>query len=224
MKTLLLSQFNFDEDWIYEGIIEKFTGDERIVICPLTFSPQKIKNDEMWNAVYGKNCPGYEEIIRPLRKFGYIEEKEDKIEILNYFKDSKEIFREKIKYSDILILPGGLPDWQMKRMEELEIIEIIRSYEGFLIGKSSGTLTQTEYFYLSPDLDYPELEFGKGIGRININSYFEVHFDKNNKEQIEALEKAQKEKYSKVIALGDKGAVMIENEQIIKYGDVFVYE
>lgn len=223
MKSLLLSQFNFDEDWIYEDIRKNFTGNERIVVCPLTFSPEKIENDKLWNAFYGKSCVGYEEIMKPLRKFGYIKEKEEKIEWLNYFKDSKEKFKEKIKNSDILILPGGLPDWQMKKMEELEITEIIRTYKGFLIGKSSGALTQTEYFYLSPDLDYPVLKFGKGIGRINMNCYFEVHFDKENKNQVEALKKAQKEKYSKVIALGDKGALMIENNQMAEYGDIFIY-
>ena len=161
--------------------------------------------------------------MAPLRKFGYVGDKEFGITWLNYFSDSGEVFREKITEADILILPGGLPDFQMARMKELNIIKTIQEYKGLVIGKSSGALTQTPYFYLSPDSDYPELEFGEGIGRIDAGCYFEVHFDPKSEMQTDALKKALKEKYKKVIAMGDKGGLIIENNDIREFGDVYTY-
>jgi hypothetical protein len=224
MKSILLSQFNFDEDWIYDSIKRHITGEEKVAVCPLAFSPVFIKDNEDWTKAYNHGCRYYEEIMLPLRKFGFVGKKEFGVIWLNYFKDSREVFKEKINEADILILPGGLPDFQMKRMKELDIIKTICEYKGLVIGKSSGTLTQTPWFYLSPDSDYPKLQFGEGIGRIDAECYFEVHFDPENEEQVKALREAQKEKYRKVIAIGDKGGLIIEDENIAEYGDVYIYE
>lgn len=224
MKSILLSQFNFDEEWIYNSVKQHITGTEKVVVCPLAFSPVLIKDSGDWAESYSHGCWHYEEIAAPLRKYGFVGEKEFGIVWLNYFKDNSEFFKKSIKEADILILSGGLPDFQMKRMKELEIVRDIREFEGLLIGKSSGALTQTPYFYLSPDSDYPEFQFGEGIGRIDPGCYFEVHFDPENSVQTEALKKAQKEKYKKVIAIGDKGGLIIENSNISKYGDVYIYE
>ena len=223
MRSILLSQFNFDEEWIYEDVKQYITGKEKITVCPLAFSPAIIKDNGDKTEFYSHGCWYYEEIAAPLRKFGYVGDKEFGIVWLNYFVHSREFFMQKIKESDILILPGGLPDFQMKRMKELDIIKVIRGNKSLVIGKSSGALTQTPYFYLSPDSDYPELQFGKGLGRINPGCYFEVHFDPENKVQMEALKTAQKEKYKKVIAMGDKGGVIVDGDNIREFGQVYVY-
>ena len=223
MRSILLSQFNFDEEWIYDNVKQYITGEEKVVVCSLAFSPAIIKDNGDWTEFYSHGCWYYEEIAAPLRKFGYVGDKEFGIVWLNYFTDSGETFREKIVEADILILPGGLPDFQMARMKELDIIRTIREYKGLVIGKSSGALTQTPYFYLSPDSDYPELKFGCGIGRIDAGCYFEVHFNPENQKQTEALNKALKEKYKKVIAMGDKGGLIIEDNIIREFGDVYVY-
>ena len=223
MKSILLSQFNFDEEWMYDSVKQYINGEGKAVVCPLAFSPAIIKDNGDWTEFYSHGCWYYEEVMVPLRKFGYIGDKEFGIMWLNYFSDDRETFKRQITESDILILPGGLPDFQMARMKELDIIRTIREYKGLVIGKSSGALTQTPYFYLSPDSDYPELKFGEGIGRIDAGCYFEVHFDPENKVQIETLEKALKEKYKKVIAMGDKGGLIIDGSDIREFGDVYTY-
>lgn len=223
MKSILLSQFNFDEEWICEGVKQYITGKEKVTVCPLAFPPAIIKNNGDWTEFYTHGCWYYEEVMMPLRKFGYVGEKEFGIAWLNYFSDNSEIFKQKIAEADILILPGGLPDFQMIRMKELDIIKTIRGYNGLIIGKSSGAITQTPYFYLSPDSDYPELQFGEGIGRIDHGCYFEVHFDPENEVQKEALKRAVKEKYKKVIAMGDKGGLIIEDGNIKEFGAVYIY-
>ena len=223
MRSILLSQFNFDEEWIYDSVKQYITGNEKVAVCPLAFSPAIIKNSGDWTEFYSHGCWYYVEITASLRKFGYIGDKEFSVIWLNYFSDSGETFRRKIAEADILILPGGLPDFQMERMKELDIIKTIQEYKGLVIGKSSGALTQTPYFYLSPDSDYPELKFGEGIGRIDAGCYFEVHFDPKNEVQMKALKKALKEKYKKVIAMGDKGGLIIEDGNIREFGDVYTY-
>ena len=33
MKSILLSQFNFDEEWIYDSAKQYITGKEKVVVC-----------------------------------------------------------------------------------------------------------------------------------------------------------------------------------------------
>ena len=40
---------------------------------------------------------------------------------------------------------------------------------------------------------------------------------------MKALKKALKEKYKKVIAMGDKGGLIIEDSNIREFGDVYTY-
>lgn len=219
MYHILLSNFNFDEAWCYEKIKPYLRADQRVVVMPLTFD-RCVDTSEKWLELYAVGKKYYELITRPFQSFQY---DVSQFHWINPFEMTKERIIEQLAWSDLLILPGGFPDLQMKRMESLGIVDELRYYYGDVIGVSSGAMTQLPIFYLSPDQDYNRPVYNlKGIGMIDLNAQVEVHFDATNVLQFDALKVVCQTE--NVIAIGEKGCFIVEHDQIEAIGDVTFFE
>lgn len=219
MYNILLSLFHFDEDWCREKIRPYLNHTDNVTVLPLTFHAH-VDTSEKWQEKYHVGSVYYNEITKPFQSFGY---DVSAFTWINPFVSSKEQICEILNQTDLLILPGGLPDLQIKRMEQLDIIDELRNYYGNVLGVSSGAMTQPPVYYLSPDADYPKSQYHlKGIGLIDLNAQVEVHFNQANKPQVEALKHVTKE--SNVIAIGDQGCLIVDHNHIEAIGDVLFFE
>jgi peptidase E len=219
MINVLLSLYNFDEEWCVKGLKDIIQKEHKVVIIPFSFHDEWMKSNEDWQMAYNKLSGNYyKDIVSPFISYGIIEEN---IDWINYFEDTIENAKQKIDNSDILFFTGGLPDKMMNRLEEFDLINCIENYEGIVIGSSAGAMIQINEYHISPDKDYDIFSYNKGLNLIK-DFDIEVHYE-NTKIQNEAINKVVKDKGKKVYAIGDKGAVIIKNGEVSTFGEVRIF-
>lgn len=143
--------------------------------------------------------------------------KEENINWINYFEDTKKNAKVKIKDSNIIFFTGGLPDKMMSRLMEFHLIDIIESFTGIIIGSSAGAMVQIAEYHITPDKDYNSFTYNLGLNMIN-NFDIEVHYE-GTEVQNKYIKKVLWEKKDKIYAITNNGGVVVDNGKIILLGD-----
>ena len=108
MVNMLFSLYNFNEEWARDMVGKYINSNDKVLIIPFSFS-EKISNDEGWQNSYSRSSGAYyEEIVKPFISYGISEEN---IQWINYFNDTSEDTKAKIK---IVILYSLLVAYQIK--------------------------------------------------------------------------------------------------------------
>ncbi|MTI71360.1 MAG: peptidase S51 [Firmicutes bacterium] len=218
--NVLLSKYNFHEDWIRDELKEYINDDSKVVILPFAFSEKWIFNAEQWDRAYSRQYGKFNsEIEEPFLSFGV---KEENIIWLNYYKDSSKEMIDYINNSDILFFTGGLPEKAVERILEIGLLDTLKKYNKLVIGASAGAMVQLTEYYISPDEDYDFFNYYKGLGLINTDFHIEVHYTET-KVQMECISKVLKEKTKKIYAIGEKGGVILKDNLIKVYGEVTLF-
>ena len=148
---------------------------------------------------------------------------ENNIEFINYFTDSKESAAQKIAKADIIYFLGGLPDRMMDRIKEFELYDILMKHNGIVMGYSAGAVIQLAEYHLSPDEDYSEFQYCKGLPYLN-DFYLEVHYEAT-KIQNEAIERVLTERGKTVYAtVSGSGAILVDNGNVKLLGNVKIFD
>ena len=179
-----------------------------------------VKSSADWNLLYSKeNGKYYDSITRGIIAYGI---PECNIRFINYFEDTKESAAQKIAKADIIYFPGGLPDRMMDRIKEFELYDILMNHDGIIMGYSAGAVIQLSEYHLSPDDDYPEFQYYKGLPYLN-DFYLEVHYE-NTEIQNNAIQRVITERGKPVYATEFRaGAILIDNGSMKLIGKVKVF-
>ncbi len=218
MVNMLFSLYNFHEKWA-KGTIEKYINcNDKVLIIPFSFG-EKISNDMDWQSAYNKdNGEYYKSVVLPFLSYGIIEEN---IDWINYFKDTKDSAKDKIRNSDILFFTGGLPDKMMCRLKEFDLTDEIESFGGIIMGISAGAMIQIAEYHITLDKDYDTFSYNRGLNLIK-DFGIEVHY-----EEIEIqknyIDKVLNEKKDTVYAIKDTGGIIIDNNEITLLGDTHIF-
>ena len=218
MVNMLFSLYNFHEKWA-KGTIEKYINcNDKVLIIPFSFG-EKISNDMDWQSAYNKdNGEYYKSVVLPFLSYGIIEEN---IDWINYFKDTKDSEKDKIRNSDILFFTGGLPDKMMCRLKEFDLTDEIESFGGIIMGISAGAMIQIAEYHITLDKDYDTFSYNRGLNLIK-DFGIEVHY-----EEIEIqknyIDKVLNEKKDTVYAIKDTGGIIIDNNEITLLGDTHIF-
>jgi peptidase E len=216
MINILLNLYNFDEEWCFEALKNVIKDNHKVLIIPFSFHDGWIKNDSDWQKAYnsfsGKN---YKDIILPFLTYGITE---GNINWVNYFKDTKESAKDKVKNSDIIFFTGGLPDKMMCRLEQFDLIKELENYPGIIMGSSAGAMVQIANYHITPDEDYDTFSYNKGLNLIN-DFDIEVHYEETDL-QNNCIKKVLNEKTATVYAIKNTGGLIIDNNVITLLGGV----
>lgn len=219
MIHILLNSYQLDSDWCYPILINKIKPRSKVAILAFSFSDSDIGNAEEWNRCYQKGVGGYYKyVVTPLLSYGI---EEEDIVWVNYFLDTKEEAKRKLRNSDIIYLTGGLPDRMMERIEDFDLRILLEEYCGTLIGCSAGAMIQLEEYHITPDDDYEVFSYEKGLKLLQ-DFDIEVHFT-GSVQQEDCIKKTIDEKKRKVYALEEDGGLLIENNTITTFGKVSIY-
>lgn len=219
MVNILLSQYNFHEKWARDTILKYINSNDKVVVIPFSFSEKWISNNVEWQNAYNKHDGKYyKEVVEPFIDLGISEEN---ITWLNYFEDTEDKMKRIIESSNIVFLTGGLPDMAVQRVLDRGLLNSIEDSK-IIIGASAGALMQLNNYFLSPDKDYPEFMYSKGLGLINKNFYIEVHYEETDV-QNNCIKKALKEKTDTVYAIKDTGGIILDNNMITLLGDIITF-
>ena len=219
MVNMLFSLYNFHEKWAKDEVKKYINYNDKVLIIPFSFG-EKISNHTEWQCAYNKEYGGYyKSIVLPFLSYGI---KEENINWINYFKDTKEEAKEKVRNSDIIFFTGGLPDKMMYRLEEFHLVNEIENFKGIIIGSSAGAMIQISEYHITPDKDYNTFSYNKGLNLIK-NFDIEVHYEETEV-QKHYINKVLDEKIDTVYAIKDTGGIIIDNEKITLLGDTQIFK
>lgn len=218
--NILLDGLDFDKTWAYDTLKNIVKPDCKVTIVPFAFHEEWIKNAEEWEGSYSKlSGEYYDKIIFPFLTYGI---SEYNITWINYFTDNNDSAKTKIKTSDIIFFTGGLPDKIMNRLAEFDLIDTIEHHKGIIMGWSAGAMMQCLDYYFSPDKDYPEFKYARGLDCIR-NFAVEVHY-KNTETQNESIEKFISKTGKKVYTTESESAIIVDGGKITLLGNANIYQ
>ena len=203
-----------------EELSPYISKDSRVAVVAFSFYDDYVYDAESWMRVYGKGIgEGYFEVVDEFAAFGV---PDANVTYINYFTDTKESAREKIERADIIYFTGGLPDRMMDRIEEFELVDTLKNFDGVVIGYSAGAVIQLKEYHLYPDGDYEDFGYYNGLGYID-NFYLEVHYEYKS-EQDESVRRCLAERNLPIYVTHTlKGGVVVDNGSISLLGKVDVY-
>lgn len=220
MTNILLEGYDIDAPWLFKDLQKYIYPDNKVVVIAFSFRDNRVKNLDDWNLLYSKvSGKLYHGIVGSFQRYGIYEEN---ISILNYFTDTESSALDKIKSADIVYFLGGLPDRMMDRIQEFGLYDVLLHHEGVIMGYSAGAVIQLAEYHLSPDSDYPEFSYYKGIPYLK-DFYLEVHYEGTDI-QKNSIKRVLKECSKTVYAIcAGKGAIIVDNGSIHTIGDVKVF-
>lgn len=218
--NILLDKLDFNESWAYETLKNIIKPEYKICMIPFAFHEDWIKNKEEWEKSYNPlSGEHYKDTVSAFYTYG-IDDKN--ITLVNYFTDSSESAKAKVRVSDIVFFTGGFPDKIMNRLEEFDLINTVEQHDGIIIGWSAGAMIQCLDYYISPDEDYPEFVYKKGLRCIE-DFAVEVHY-KNIDSQNKSIEKYIREKGKKVYTTERQSAIIVDGSEIRLLGNAKIYQ
>ena len=215
MVNILHNRYNIDADWMKPALAKYIRPDMRVLVVALSFRDDRVTCAADWNRLYAPGGMYYEGIAAAFGAYGIGPER---IEFIGGFADTEQSAREKVERADILYFLGGLPDRMYERLRGLNLVGIMKKYEGIVMGYSAGALIQLAEYHLSPDKDYPEFGYYEGIGWLD-GFYAEVHYE-GTETQNAAIRRVLRERGKTVFAMPDDGAVIVEDGRIRTLGPV----
>lgn len=217
--NILLDKLDFNENWAFETLKNIIKPEHKVCIIPFAFHEEWIKNEEEWQKSYDKVDGEYYKIIAaPFYNYGIFEKN---ITLVNYFTDSIESAKVKVCTSDIIFFTGGYPDKIIDRLSEFDLIDVIEHHDGIIMGWSAGAMIQCFDYYISPDEDYPEFVYKKGLKCIE-DFAVEVHY-KNSELQNKSIEKYIYEKGKKVYTTERQSLIIVNGSEVILLGNAKEY-
>lgn len=147
MYSILLSKIEYGFPLIRERLNKIINKKMKVVVLPWAF-PTELDYNKLSYEYFKEGGNKYNKYINPLLEMGI--EKEN-IKILNCY-DTKNFkqFKDDIKNSDILLLPGGNPEmFFSKVVQETELLYEIKNYNGIIIGESAGACLQFKRYFIT---------------------------------------------------------------------------
>ena len=193
---------------IIEQIKEKLTNENTIVF--ITSNPDDYeKNDNYAKITFESfNISGFN-----FKKLIIID---------NRFLDNIE---KTIKSSDLVFLSGGNTEIEMKYFEKIKLREILKEYNGVIIGQSAGAINLASIAVCSPEY---EEEIGKNyvwpgldLTKINIEPHFHLEINNKLEEKLRNELLSLSEKYP-IYAIKDGTHIYVDEIESILYGEAYL--
>jgi len=215
MVNLLLSLYNFDEDWCYTVLKYIIKENHSVLIIPFSYHDDWLKDEFDWDKAFNNQYgTHYKEIVSPFLSYGI---DENNIKWMNQFKDSIDLMKAKIKKSDIIFFTGGYPDKMFDKLKKYDLIDILESFDGIMIGSSAGAMVQISEYHVTKDLDYDRFDYYNGLDIIK-DFDIEVHFENTELQNLSIL-RCISEKKKPVYSISNDGAVLVINGKVYTLGN-----
>jgi hypothetical protein len=110
----------------------------------------------------------------------------------------------------------------MDRISDFELTDVLKRFDGVVIGYSAGAVIQLGEYHLYPDADYRDYGYYTGLGYVD-NLYLEVHYE-FKPEQDESIKRCLAERDLPIYVTHTRqGGLIVDNGKIIPLGTVDKY-
>lgn len=174
----------------------------KVVVLPLAFPVETDLQDLEDNWI----TPRKDEYLEGLYNLGI---KSENISIINCYRDSKTEVQEKLKNSNILVIPGGNSEMLYYKLAmEYELLYAIKYYEGLIIGESAGACTQFREYFITKENNYHGYKaWYPGFGVLNDPYYIDVH-TRDDDEYLKQLQKISNKRKKIIYALHEEDSIL----------------
>lgn len=133
---------------------------------------------------------------------------------------TKEKAKESILNADVVYLLGGNPFTQLEYIKENEFDQVLKKYNGILIGTSAGAMNMAKHGYYSKDKDCPNTFFYDALEVVDIT--IDPHFDIENEEQMkDALAFS---KNHTIVGVPNSSAICFKDGKTEYIGQCYIFE
>lgn len=212
MTHILLSRSILGKPEVVDKVGRYLKATDRVVIVNLSFFSFHLPDETSYRRFYDKGSPYYDKIINSFEPYGI---KEKNVTWLDYYKDTSEVAKEKVRNADILYFPGGAPDLFMERINERDLKNSIERHQGVMIGSSAGAMIQFKRYHISPDREYASFAYGEGLDLIR-DFRIEVHY-RRRKKQKKAMRRVHKDGVDDIYVIPDEGLIIYDHKHIMSY-------
>lgn len=214
---LLVNTGEIDQKWAWHTARKYIHPGSKVCILAFSFF-DNVQCQQDWEKEYGPTGMWYRGYTAPLARLGI---KEGDITFLSPFRDGRNMCIETIYNSDVLVLTGGAPELFMKRIKDKGLKKTVRNFSKTIVGVSAGAMILLEDYHISPDEDYSEFGWYKGLGMVP-GIDIEPHF-KGTKAQTVWMERAMEEKHIPTFAIWEQGGLLIVDGEVRPFGKVDEY-
>lgn len=213
--NILLSSYDFHEKWAQEVMKPLLNKKMKVVVIPFSFDRKEVQNIAEYDLQYSSNGKHIPYILRPFHYYGI-----NDIEFIDYFRDDIERAYKKILSADVIFLTGGLPDQYLERLQEFQLVSIIKASKALIIGASAGAMIQIDHYHITPDDDYPYYHYQKGLGLVN-GFEVEVHYC-HSQIQDAGIARVINEKGLPTYTIANDGGLLVDGSKIKTFGNAYL--
>lgn len=139
---------------------------------------------------------------------------------------TKENVGEFVKEADVIFISGGDTFLENKSLTEISFKELIKDYEGIIIGQSAGAINMATHVYNSPEEGKMSQNIyfeGLGLSNINVEPHFVLDTANFNGLELYQRKHILNESMKREIYAISDGAYIIEsNNSITIFGESYL--
>lgn len=139
---------------------------------------------------------------------------------------NKQNVNEYIRKANVIFLSGGDTYVQNEFFKQLHLKELLKDFDGIIIGQSAGSINMAKHVYNSPEeMEKSEPIYFEGLDLSNINIEPHFVFDTTGFNEMQIYQRKHLLKESKrrpIYALCDGTHILETNESIMIYGKAFL--
>lgn len=216
------------ETVLFSNVIDDITAD----VCDCSFNQNTISalkktQSKKQNLIF-INAPGFKNdnlyfkrLISCFDKIGI--HFDNMIELSDSNQHSK--LKSFPKENRVYFLMGGNPITQMDIIKKYNLLDILKDYEGLVIGFCAGAINLSKYSIITSDNDFATPSSYSGINRIDIT--IEPHYTEDDSEftlnRKKELNTFCKELGTNIIALPDTSAIYVADSMIEILGNIYKF-
>lgn len=221
MNIIIFSKMETASYLVLDKLKEIIDCDSKLAIIPFAFNPN-ITKEEFENDYFPLNGERHTKYLEELKKINI---KLENISVCNLFSQSTVEVCDIISSSDVLLFPGGNPEFLVGNISKnKEILLNIKQFKGNIIGVSAGGLVQFKHYFRNPcNSDNNSLTYHNGLDLVDNDFLIDVH-TMDDKEYQSNLIKCANETNKEVYAIYDDGVIIYNRKTntIEQYGNIKV--
>lgn len=159
-----------DSNCLFKGELANRLKKDLVTAKRIVFIAGSTKKDKIEKSI-NKSIPAY---IEHFKNIGI------NFEVINFIVPDvlKDEAMDWVKKSDMIFLLGGNPILQKKLYEEKGLTNLIKNYDGVIMGMSAGAMNMSKYIMITPCSDeYPDFCIEEGLNLSDISVYPHINFE-----------------------------------------------